>query len=711
MRYLQLVVCLYFAHSLVSIANETWRGYPSTHPCSWNPRLVQLSPTTLRRWYVRSLGDRGLTSPDEAVKEALASELVNIIWWFITHCQIAEDEGVSQSMEAAETTPQSREQYSTSNDADVTRLSVQAFTPILGTLLLSQNALVGTPARNAVVELLKRIWHADEREAGRPSYPLSEGEIPRLDYSTGHLQRRERRLFERELVHQVVIGMGRLDLPDADEGPLSTISTPRSVGEHHHNTSESCSLEYPMQTPPGPDTSTAGSTPLAAPAGNAQDSYFPAFSSIHPTPAPATSPTGHYLHGVTDERRSMEVVTPPTFQLNLPLPSPRREAGVNTPTRGITSPSRATPPASVVSLDMTLPSPVLSPSPPFAPVATIADATGLISSTSIESESSTPSLVSTSTSTDSSASLLTPSSSNSASATTETLIEVSGEAELDLTRPDAQPETDADKDVVMASEPVASPSRYQADVGREPTDSGDYFSQTEAPTAESRGTQLSAWLSAGLPEGGDVSMQDVSPQDIEAGIEEEGDIGEEAAMGRLSSMSLMAAVTASGTCHIFWVGSVDGPLWVVHEFPCGLTCVNIGVFLGGLKEETKNAFVTEVERVGRDPVYWVRREAAFAVGALAKVVPNEVVVSSLVRKFIDWNSRRGNDNCLSFRSSKLYIKTRHGTSGTQCYSLSLPSCRSFPLTVGAHWRSTSSSLWRRTTPLPFGQPFSNRWVK
>ena len=43
--------------------------------------------------------------------------------------------------------------------------------------------------------------------------------------------------------------------------------------------------------------------------------------------------------------------------------------------------------------------------------------------------------------------------------------------------------------------------------------------------------------------------------------------------------------------------------------------------------------MTEVERVGRDPVYWVRREASFAVGALAKVVPQEVVLESLVCYF------------------------------------------------------------------------------
>ena len=53
-------------------------------------------------------------------------------------------------------------------------------------------------------------------------------------------------------------------------------------------------------------------------------------------------------------------------------------------------------------------------------------------------------------------------------------------------------------------------------------------------------------------------------------------------------------------------------------------------FAGTIGEETRAAFVAEVERVGRDPVYWVRREASFAVGALAKVVPVEVVTSSLV---------------------------------------------------------------------------------
>lgn len=33
----------------------------------------------------------------------------------------------------------------------------------------------------------------------------------------------------------------------------------------------------------------------------------------------------------------------------------------------------------------------------------------------------------------------------------------------------------------------------------------------------------------------------------------------------------------------------------------------------------------------QDDIYWVRREASFALGALAKIIPKELVVSSLVQ--------------------------------------------------------------------------------
>jgi hypothetical protein len=46
-----------------------------------------------------------------------------------------------------------------------------------------------------------------------------------------------------------------------------------------------------------------------------------------------------------------------------------------------------------------------------------------------------------------------------------------------------------------------------------------------------------------------------------------------------------------------------------------------------LQDDIQRTFVKEVERVARDPIYWVRREASFAVGALAKVVPEDIIIS------------------------------------------------------------------------------------
>lgn len=68
-------------------------------------------------------------------------------------------------------------------------------------------------------------------------------------------------------------------------------------------------------------------------------------------------------------------------------------------------------------------------------------------------------------------------------------------------------------------------------------------------------------------------------------------------MGRVASMSLIAAVTAAGV----------------------------------VNDDTKRIFAEEVVRVGQDNIYWVRREAAYALGALAKVVTLEVLNDALVR--------------------------------------------------------------------------------
>ena len=97
---------------------------------------------------------------------------------------------------------------------DVTLISVQAFTPILGTLLLSPNGLVGGAARQAIVEVLRKIRRADEREQegqGAGTQDVEEEEAIGLFGSV------ERKMFQEEMLHQVVIGMGRLDAGDESD--------------------------------------------------------------------------------------------------------------------------------------------------------------------------------------------------------------------------------------------------------------------------------------------------------------------------------------------------------------------------------------------------------------------------------------------------------------------------------------------------------------
>ncbi|KAJ7751950.1 hypothetical protein B0H16DRAFT_1723742 [Mycena metata] len=148
---------------------------------------------------------------DEKVKEALVAELVSVIWWFFTHCQVIPDDlGVEETV------------YSSSTST----ISVQAFTPILGTLLLSPNSKVGGAARYVVVNILSRIRKLGERESGTAvSSPSTDGsqsdeEDTVDDIPVGLFGREERLMFEQELLQQVVIGMGRLDVDTEDDVDL-----------------------------------------------------------------------------------------------------------------------------------------------------------------------------------------------------------------------------------------------------------------------------------------------------------------------------------------------------------------------------------------------------------------------------------------------------------------------------------------------------------
>ena len=86
-----------------------------------------------------------------------------MIWWFVTHCRVVEDDPSTLPI-----SPSSHpEDAVRAGYEGPTRISVQAFTPILGTLLLSPNGMVGGPARFAVVELLRRVQREDEKQVER----------------------------------------------------------------------------------------------------------------------------------------------------------------------------------------------------------------------------------------------------------------------------------------------------------------------------------------------------------------------------------------------------------------------------------------------------------------------------------------------------------------------------------------------------------------
>ncbi|KAI0724058.1 hypothetical protein C8T65DRAFT_93958 [Cerioporus squamosus] len=542
--------------------------------------IEQITPSEAVEYVLPLLNGLAMDE-DEAVKEALAAELVPIIWWFITHCRLVEDDPplppsppvptpsspiTSPTIErqhpfSLPPTPghdaASDEQYNlgfprhgtpTEDEEGMPALvPVQAFTPILGTLLLSPNGIVGGSARYAVVELLRRLRHADQKEDSPPeasdepstedqqrtSSPTpsqaSQAEYEELEdgLDIGLLQRDERRLFERELVYQVVIGMGRLDMDDgrADQSA-------EDVGE--------------VEDDSGP--STAVPTPQAHAFSQEADSYFPAT------------------------------------------------------TLGLAADSNALT-AELPTSDSSTISPIPSPSPPVSSTSSLAGSP----------DASTPSLTS---STSSSSGEYTDNTDSDGSdrlgptltSDLDRLDDVQAPMDVDevhipeVKLPTIQSWTSAGAFPRQAAlpttppfevppppivAPVPVPVETTAPITALPT----FQVQAASPDNETPPRQTPGWLS---PRSAQRELQALAEQQDEGS-----DISEEAAVGRLSSMSLMAAVTASGS----------------------------------IGEDTKRAFVSEVERVGRDLVYWVRREASFAVGALAKVVPGEVVTSSLLPLF------------------------------------------------------------------------------
>ncbi|KAK7693654.1 hypothetical protein QCA50_003223 [Cerrena zonata] len=453
---------------------------------------------------------------------------------------------------------------------------------MLGTLLLSTNALVGGPTRFAVVELLKRVRQAEENEALEqqssdasltqqdtpPAKPLSvsspsqtsgsdsnDDDDESTHYTTGLLGEVERRLFEREMIQQVIIGMGRLDIELAEE--LNGADVEDSL---HNEVDMSTSNSF---------WSHLEATPRAT---EPSDSYFPIVPPVaEPQTTPQSAPLEYHLASL------------PATSTSLPLPlasssitEPLASADTHTasdlmsPSLELSRPPGFSPPATQLSL-----SPSASPFLPSSPDSTF-----------------TPSLTSASTS-----------SSPSTNVSPETLPTLTSSPSYPSSSSD-EPPTENHVGIVEHAAytwprspgdlpPVSDEERRQWERQFVPTN----FTLHPGMGLSDPSSSVHPSMSGVTSWGTDLHSLEENPENPIH--EEEHDLSEEAAVGRLSSMSLMAAVTASGV----------------------------------LAEDTKTAFVSEVERVGRDSVYWVRREASFTVGALAKVVPVEVVKLQLLPLF------------------------------------------------------------------------------
>ncbi|KAF9001864.1 armadillo-type protein [Cyathus striatus] len=497
--------------------------------------LEQVSPQEATEYVLPLLKSLAMDQ-EEQVKEALAAELVPVIWWFFSHCQIIPDE-----LKAEET-------YASSSTT--VTISVQAFTPILGTLLLSPNPLVGGAARFAVVDLLSRMKRVDDKESGisttdnqscqsikSTSYPYdeesdsddSDDELP-----VGLFKREERAMFQQEILQQVIIGMGRLDVDVEMDIQMEGSYLNNDYGYESWDELQSSENDVEVVAPGEQGNGEEGvSSPRELKMERQIDMKEKERGSINPyfpvLPASfTTSPPSGSASSTPPSTNS----TPSTYSSSGSSPaasvtnrfSPIQETPAIPHSRPLVSPSLA----STSRMSSDVPEPVLPSSKRSTPSATNA----------LHPE---PSL-----------------SDNLTSANIakneETLQHSMGDRWAMGTDPN------------RLSPPLSPPAAVSPGAG--PTHPG-FLPREEYPY-----------------NGSDM-------------YETENGDDEQAAVGRLSSMSLMAAVAASGS----------------------------------LGEDTKHAFVKEVERVGHDNVYWVRREASFALGALAKVVPDEIIISSLLPLF------------------------------------------------------------------------------
>lgn len=113
-------------------------------------------------------------------------------------------------------------------DVDRPQIPVHMFTALIGSMLLSPNPGVADPVRAAIVAILAKIRHAetpllDEWEDVRPHKAVNvyHGQFGEHIHLSNKFTGSARKMVQNEIMHGIIIGMGRLDaeLPESMRRP------------------------------------------------------------------------------------------------------------------------------------------------------------------------------------------------------------------------------------------------------------------------------------------------------------------------------------------------------------------------------------------------------------------------------------------------------------------------------------------------------------
>ncbi|KAF9053580.1 ARM repeat-containing protein [Hymenopellis radicata] len=495
---------------LFSISKAT---YHRIFICQDLPNLLDLLSPQEAVEYVLPLLHVLSRDQDEAVREALTSGLCSVIWWFLTHCQMTEDD-------------------TDSSDPPMSHpaISVDVFTPILGRLLLSPNHVVSASAKSVIVDLLKHIREADrtEKRSGTDiNLPFAEDPITHdlsgasvlqeaqseAPLSVGLFDKEKRSSFEHEILGSLIIGLEHL--ADTEAGVFEDCESSnddedqlRDEGIQEWRGTVNIADDEAMESP-------VKALPFSPPQKSDNiNPYFPVLSGQSEDLRPPYSPTA------TSSNASSTTASTPS----------------STPSAAPSS-SSTSPDGNTLSVAVEHPVPLLASPPCRLPIPLHTLHSVRPASPSYLSFSASPK----------------PSPGHQ------------------ITDP-------------FSALPAAFSQRSSSPANQYPRSPSPQVSPLPPGVSHSLYNDETAPLT-------DAHIADTTPDD-----QDSQEVEEQAAVKRMASISLMAIATSEG-------------------------CI---------EPSSQITLIQPIERFSADPVPWVRRESSFAISALAKTVPDELVHMSLL---------------------------------------------------------------------------------